>query len=131
MLALALIAGRDSRAAASALGAFAAGVLAWGVPLIVASGGVSAYLHALTFQAGADFSGVVMLWTHHTAREVARALLNTFVWPWDWWLGIAVCLLAAVGAARIAWRAPGVLVSIVVVFGPYAIFHLLFQETVT
>jgi hypothetical protein len=131
MLALALFAVRDRRAAASALGAFAAGVLAWAVPLIVASGGVSAYLHALTFQAGADFSGVVMLWTHHTAREVARALLNTFVWPWDWWLGIAVCLLAAVGAARIAWRAPGVLVSIVAVFGPYAIFHLLFQETVT
>ena len=101
------------------------------MPLIVASGGVTAYLHALRFQADADFSGVVMLWTHHTARDVAHALLDTFVWPWDWWLGIAVCVLAAAGAARIAWRAPRVLVTIVLVFGPYAIFHLLFQETAT
>lgn len=131
MLALTLVAGRDARAATGALGAFAAGVLAWAVPLIAASGGVSAYLHALTFQAGADFSGVVMLWTHHSMRDVARALVNTFVWPWDWWLGVAVCVLAAVGGARIAWRAPRVLLSIVAVFGPYAIFHLLFQETVT
>ena len=122
---------RDWRTAAAALGAFAAGVVAWAIPLVVASGGVGAYLHALRFQADADFSGVVMLWTHHKAREVAHALLDTFVWPWDWWLGIAVCVLAAAGAARIAWRAPRVLLTIVFVFGPYAIFHLLFQETAT
>src|SRR5207249_3627935 len=129
MLTLALWTDRDRRVAIGALAAFALGVVAWAVPLIVASGGITAYLHALRFQANADFSGVVMLWTHHTAREAAHALLNTFVWPWDWWLGIAVCVLAAAGAARIAWRAPRVLLTIVLVFGPYAIFHLLFQET--
>jgi hypothetical protein len=117
--------------AISALGAFAAGCAIWALPLIATSGGVTAYLHALRFQADADFSGVVMLWTHHKPREVAHALLDTFVWPWDWWLGLAVCVLAAAGAARIAWRAPRVLLSIVLVFGPYAIFHLLFQETAT
>ena len=70
--------------------------------------------------------------SHHTARDAAHALLNTFIWPWDWWLGLAVCALAAAGAARIAWRAPRVLRSIVAgTFAPYAIFHLLFQETVT
>ena len=123
---------RDTRVAIGALGAFTIGVLAWAIPLIVASGGMFAYLHALGSQAGEDFSGgVVMLWTHHSPRETAHALINTFIWPWDWWLGIAVCVLAAVGAARIAWRAPRVLLSIVVVFGPYAIFHLLFQETET
>ncbi len=132
MLALAIFTYRDTRVVIGALGAFTIGALAWAVPLIVASGGVSAYLHALGSQAGGDFSGgVVMLWTHHTAREAAHALINTFVWPWDWWLGIAVCVLAAVGAARIAWRAPQVLLSIVAAFGPYAIFHLLFQETAT
>ena len=132
MFVFALVVDRNPRAGIAALGAFAAGVLVWAIPLIVASGGVSAYLIALGSQAGGDLGGgVVILWTHHTARDAVHALLNTFIWPWDWWLGIAVCVLAAVGAARIAWRAPGVLVSIVLVFGPYAIFHLLFQETGT
>ena len=34
-----------------------------------------------------------MLWTNHQARVAVSALLNTFIWPWDWWLGIAVCVL--------------------------------------
>jgi hypothetical protein len=132
MLAFALVVDRDPRARIGALGAFTGGALLWAVPLIVASGGVSQYLAALGSQAGGDLGGgVVILWTHHTARDAVHALLNTFIWPWDWWLGIAVCLLAAIGAARIAWRAPVVLLSIVFVFGPYAIFHLLFQETET
>src|SRR5690606_25024212 len=41
--------------------AFAAGVLVWAVPLIVASGGPSAYLASLGVQAGEDFAGVEML----------------------------------------------------------------------
>lgn len=137
MLALSLLwlppsGGRNrAKLAIGAVGAFAAGGLAWGIPLLVASGGLSAYLHALRFQADADFAGVVMLWTHRTARVAAHALINTFIWPWDWWLGLAVCLLAAIGAARIAWRAPRALLSVLFLFGPYAIFHLLFQETET
>ena len=63
--------------------------------------------HALSFQAGADFGGTSSCCgSHHTARAVAHALMNTFIWPWDWWLGLAVCALAAAGALRIAWRAP-------------------------
>jgi hypothetical protein len=132
MLALALMVARDPRVRVGALGAFMFGALAWAVPLLVASGGPSAYLAALGSQAGGDFSGgVVMLWTHHSARDTVHAVLNTLVWPWDWWLGIAVCVLAAIGAARIVWRAPAVALSLVVLFGPYAVFHLLFQETET
>lgn len=131
MLALTVVAGRDARLVVGAAAAFTAGVVAWGIPLLVASGGVSAYLQALGSQAGEDFSGVRMLWTHHTARDAVHALLNTFIWPWDYWLGIAVCLLAGVGAARIAWRAPRVLLWLATVFGPYAVFHLLFHETET
>src|SRR5204863_4822364 len=89
------------------------------------------YLHALNFQAGADFEGVVMLWTHHTTRDIANALLNTFVWPWDWRTGIAVCVLAAAGTVRVLWRASRAAVALAVAFAPYAVFHLLFQETVT
>jgi len=122
---------RDARTLIGSLAAFVAGVLVWAIPLLVASGGASAYLAALTFQAGSDFTGVEMLWTHHTVRAIAAALLNTFVWPWDWWLGIAVCGLAAIGFVRIAWRAPRAIVTLAVAFVPYAAFHLLFQETVT
>lgn len=120
--------------AASAIGAaiaFAAGGLVWGIPLIVASGGATAYLHALGHQAGADFGGVVMLWTHHGRRDIVAAILNTFVWPWDWRVGFVVCGLAAAGLLRIALRAPRVAVALFVAFAPYAVFHLLFQETVT
>jgi hypothetical protein len=122
---------KDLRGLIAASAAFAAGVLVWAVPMIVVSGGPSGYMHALTFQAAADFTGVDMLWTHYTARDIAAALLNTFVWPWSWGLGIAMCVLAAVGAARLIGRAPRVAVTLAVAFGPYAVFHLLFQETVT
>jgi len=131
MLIFALVRSRDARASIAAVGVFAAGVLVWGVPLIIASGGLSAYLQALGSQAGEDFAGVTMLWTTHTPRVAVHALLNTFVWPWDWWLGVAVCVLAAAGAARMAWRAPRVLATLVGLFVPYAVFHLLFQETET
>jgi hypothetical protein len=122
---------RDARALLGAAAAFAAGVLLWAIPMIQASGGPSDYIRALTFQANADFTGVEMLWTRHTPREIAGAVLNTFVWPWTWWLGITVCVLAAIGLARLSWRSPRVVVALAVAFGPYAIFHLLFQETVT
>jgi hypothetical protein len=131
ILAFALLTRANGQARVTAALAFGAGVVVWALPLIVASGGLGAYLAALGSQAGEDFSGVVMLWTHPQPRVAAAALVNTFVWPWDWWLGVVMCGLAAVGLARIAWRAPRVVVTLVVVFAPYAVFHLLFQETAT
>jgi hypothetical protein len=129
---------RRARTALLALGAFAAGVVVWAVPMIVASGGPGAYLQALGSQAGEDFAGVTMLWTHlnpadpkGAARLIAAALANTFVWPWDWWPGVVLCGLAVVGSARLMWRAPRVALALVLAFGPYAVFHLLLQETQT
>jgi hypothetical protein len=122
---------REGRALIGAAAAFAAGVLLWAIPMIAASGGPSGYMRALTFQANADFTGVDMLWTRHSARAIANALLNTFVWPWTWWLGFSMCVVAAIGLARLLWRAPRVVIALGVAFGPYAVFHLLFQETVT
>jgi len=127
-----LVRRRNARAAGASLAALAAGGLAWGVPLLLVSGGPAAYLAALSFQADADLGGgIVMLWTHHSLREIARALLNTFVWPWDWWPGIAVCILAAIGSLRLAWRSVPAAFALVIAFAPYAVFHLLFHETVT
>jgi hypothetical protein len=99
---------------------------------VLASGGVSPYLAALTFQADADLGGgIVMVWTHHSAREIMRALFNTFVWPWDWWPGVAVCVVAVAGSLRLASRSLTAVAALAVAFVPYAVFHLLFHETVT
>ena len=112
--------------------AFAAGTLIWAVPLLVASGGVRSYLAALGSQGAEDFNGVDMLYRNPTPRRFALGLLHTFVWPWlSAPLAVVVLLLAAVGTARAAWRAPRVLALGLVAFLPYSLFHLAFQETVT
>ena len=117
---------------AVAIGAAVVGALAWGVPLLVASGGLSAYLTALGTQAGEDFVGVVMLWTTPEPRVAAYAALYSFVWPWSSYaLGGSVIALATIGVLRAAWRAPGMLLLVLIAFAPYAAFHLLFHETFT
>lgn len=116
----------------AAAGAVSIGVLAWAVPLMIASGGPAAYAEALGSQAGEDFSGVVMLWTARSARVAAEAALYTFLWPWGRpAIGIIVLAFAAAGAARLALRAPRVVLTLAVAFGPYAVFQLLFHEVVT
>ena len=98
------------------------------------------YLTALGSQAGEDFSGVVMLWTHRTPRVAVLALLNTFVLPWDSPVlaGVVLALAAAgVLSARVACRdraASGAIARSrsTCCSGPVRrSFHLLFQETVT
>ncbi|MGH9310944.1 MAG: protein O-mannosyl-transferase family [Vicinamibacterales bacterium] len=120
---------------ASRLGGLAAvliGGLLWGVPLLIASGGLSDYLAALGSQADEDFSGVVMLWTTRSPRVAVDAFLYSFAWPWGWLtLGLGVLAAAAVGLVRAAWRLPRSVVLLAIAFGPYAAFHLLFHETAT
>ena len=135
--------GIPMRVRLGSLAAAGAGVAAWAIPLVIASGGLSNYLNSLGSQAGEDFSGVVMLWTNRTPKVAALALLNTFVLPWDHaFLAGVVLALAATGLFVLlltsadgrpvlmgdGWRRAALLA---VMFGPYAIFHLLFQETVT
>lgn len=122
----------------AAIGAAGLGVIAWGIPLVVASGGLSAYAAALGSQAGEDLSGVVMLWNmRHAARgdlvrAGADALMYTFAWPWGTLVAGAIVVgVAAVGFVRVAVKAPRVLAFVLLAFGPYAIFHLLFHEVVT
>src|SRR5581483_340393 len=115
-----------------ALFAYAAGVAAWAVPLALLSGGPRAYWHALFDQGAEDLSGIRMLWTTPTRREFADALYYAFVAPWAvWWLAAVVLALAVVGAATLWRRDRRVLATIVVAFGPYLLFDLLFQETFT
>jgi len=133
VLALA-IADRAGRGAAGAIVGslfwLAAGTLLWFVPLVVASGGPGAYYAAFSAQAGEDWSGVDLLATNISARRLAFALYDTLVrhWAGAGWIMVA---LAAVGALALLWRGRRALVAIIVACGPYAMFHLLFQETVT
>ena len=121
----------------AAAGAAIIGALVWAIPLIVASGGLVSYAAALGSQAGADFSGVEMLWTIRAApasraRVALDAVLNSFLWPWASLVaGGLVVAVAAVGFVRLAWQTPRILGVLLVAFVPYAIFHLLFQEAVT
>ena len=82
-----VLADRIGRGVAGALmgGAmsFTIGGLAWGVPLLVASGGLGAYLAALGTQAGEDLAAGEMLYLNPNPRAAVAALLRTFVLPWD------------------------------------------------
>ena len=114
----------------AAIAAAIAGVIAWAVPLIWFSGGPRRYIAALGSQAGEDFSGVEMLWTHPTPRAIVTAVLQTFVRPWDSPTLAGIMLaFAAAGIVVLLRRSPRVLAILAMTFGPYAVFHLLFQDT--
>ena len=109
---------------------FAAGGLAWGIPLLVASGGLNTYLAALGTQAGEDFASGEMLYTNPSPRAAAFALMRTFVHPWDSTaLGAVVMILAASGLVELLWRDRRSLAALIAIAGPYLVFHLLFQDT--
>jgi hypothetical protein len=99
---------------------------------VLLSGGLDDYVDALEDQADDDFEGVPMLATQFSPRRLATALLETFVQPWALWpVAAAVLGSAAGGVVVLATRAPRVLVSLALLWLPYAVFHLLFQETET
>lgn len=130
---LAVMVDRIGRGVAAALVgggvAFAAGGLLWGVPLLVASGGWSAYLAALGTQAGEDFAGVEMLYLNPSPRLAADALWRTFIYPWDSLvLGAVVMGLAAIGFAALVMRDRRSLAAVIALSVPYLVFHLLFQD---
>lgn len=127
---------RSGRGAAGALlgsaMTFTIGVLLWAVPLIFASGGLAAYRAALSLQGGADLSGVDMLYRNHTPRRFALGLLQTFIYPWaSTPLGCVVFGLSAIGMLVLLWRARRAAILLIALALPYAVFHLVFQETVT
>jgi hypothetical protein len=123
---------RQRRHRTGMIAAAIAGVLAWGVPLVMLNGGPAGYLRALGSQAGEDFSGVVMLWTNPSPRVAVFAVLHTFVRPWDApWLAGVMLSLGAAGVLVLLRRRPRTFAILMLTFGPYAVFHLLFQETVT
>jgi hypothetical protein len=125
------VAGR-ARIAIAAATAFVVGCAVWAIPLIVLNGGPASYWRALFSQGAEDLSGVQMLWTTPTPRQFVRTMFYTFLGPWAVWPVAAVVLLAAAaGTALMLLHGRRPLAVLGVAFGPYLIFHFLFQETVT
>jgi hypothetical protein len=127
---------RAGRGAAGALlgsaMTFSIGALLWAVPLVMATGGITAYRVALASQGGEDFSGVDMLYRNATPRRLALGLLQTFIYPWaSTPLGCIVFGLTLVGMLALLWRSRRAAILLTMLALPYAVFHLLFQETVT
>lgn len=123
---------RRLHAAVVAAAGYGAGVLAWAVPLLVLSGGVGGYLQALGSQGSEDFAGVAMLATQPSLRLLLSASYSTWVAPWGaWWMGAVMLSTAVVGLGRLWWTERRTLGVLVVLFGPYALFHFVFQETAT
>lgn len=112
--------------------AYVAGVLLWAVPLVMITGGPAAYWRAVSAQGSEDLSGIRMLWTTPTPRELVDALYYAFVAPWAvWWLAAIILTLAAIGVVVLWRRDRRVLMLIATAFGPYLLFDVLFQETFT
>jgi hypothetical protein len=120
------------RVISTACAAFAAGLILWAVPMVLATGGLENYMAALGGQGAEDFTGVDMLYRNPTPARLAAGLMHTFVSPWGWApLATAILSLATVGALRLAIKAPRALLVVIVAFAPYAAFHLLFHESIT
>ena len=123
---------RHFKAAVAVKAAFGAGILAWAIPLVVLTGGPAAYWKVLFSQGAEDLSGVAMLWTNPTPRQLALAMYYAFVAPWAIWQFATVMLvLAAIGVWRVFRHNRFALTALAVAFGPYLLFDLFFQETVT
>jgi hypothetical protein len=135
LLALAMLAHRRAGAwwlLSRPVAALAAGALVWAIPLIAASGGAATYLRALGTQAELDFAGVDMVWLNPTPRRLALSLYETFAMPWvSAPLAGVVLAVATIGGFAMVVRERRALLVLLVAFGPYTIFHLLLQETLT
>jgi hypothetical protein len=112
--------------------ALTVGGIVWAVPLVIATGGIDAYLKALGSQAEEDLAGVTMVWTNPSLRRVAFAAYDTFVRPWNSVdLARVMGAAAVIGAAAMWFRNRRALLILTLAFVPYALFHLVYQETVT
>lgn len=120
------------RGAIRACVAYGIGGLAWAIPLLIVSGGPAPYLKLFYSQGAEDLTGVAMLATTPTLRQLVKALQYAFLAPWGVWpIATVVLLLAAGGLAHMTMRSRRTLLTLAVSFGPYLVFDLLFQETIT
>ncbi len=88
------------------------------------------YLRALGTQAGEDFAWVDMLWANPSPRAIAFALYDSFLLPFaNPAAGAVMLAIAALGLLRMLFLDRRAFGLVLIAFAPYALFHLLFQET--
>jgi hypothetical protein len=135
LLAFVLVDRAGRGAAGAILGSamtFSIGVLAWAVPMLVASGGLIRYRDAFAGQTAEQFTGLDIFLSNPTARRMALGMVAALVEPWALPpLGWLVILIGFAGFVYLAWRAPRAATLVGVAFVPYAIFHLVVQESYT
>jgi hypothetical protein len=109
----------------------AGGVMTWLVPLLWVVG-PSQYVSAFARQTGEDFDNPYMLLATPSARGAIDAVINAAVLPWGS-IPNAIAMLALIGiGALLLWRRQrGALLVAAASIGPYLVFHVLLQETVT
>lgn len=114
------------------IAAVAGGAVLWAIPLIHASGGFHSYWNALEAQARDDLTAVDMLWTNPTPYRLGIGVIETLAAPWGSIpLAVSVLVAAAVGGIVLLVKQRRGIVLLAVAFGPYAAFHLAFQDPFT
>ena len=135
LLALVLVDRAGRGASGAILGSamtFSIGVIAWALPMIVASGGFVRYREAFAGQSAEQFQGLDIFLSNPTLRRLALGILAALVGPWALApLGWIVVAVAFGGFLYLVWRAPRAAMLVMVAFVPYAIFHLIVQETLS
>ena len=119
---------RRPREALELMVAAVGGALLWAIPLLVDSG-VQRYMQSLTRVGANDFEAIELLATSPSWRLFRLAVQTTFTVLWST-RGLAqiVSGLAILGILWLAGRQRRALGLIALAYGPYLVFHLLFQE---
>ncbi len=111
--------------------ALAGGILLWGIPLVIASGGPAEYARAFAQTMG-DAAGSEPVMVGFTLNRAARALVKVAIAPWvSPILGGFVTTVAGIGFLAVARRRPATLALASLAFVPYLIIHTLVQQVET
>ena len=122
---------RGFRCLAALVAAFVACVALWAVPMFAATGGPRSYFSMLGRQAEEDFSEVDLLVGNPTLGRLATGLVSTVAHPWaDRYLAPLILALGLIGAITMLRRSRRALGWLAIATGPYAMFHLLYQDPV-
>lgn len=129
LLARALLKSPKGRLAALAAGAL--GSALWLLPVVVASGGISAYTRAFG-RTVSEAAAWEPLLRHLSLNGLVRALDAALLQPWgEKTLGFTVLALAALGFGSLLSHRRKSLVLGSISFGPYFLLHLFFQHVET
>jgi hypothetical protein len=110
---------------------FLAGVASWLLPTFRESGG-AAQFWAKQVEIVTDMAPSESLVADFGIARAWQGLADTWVAPWGaGWLAALVLMAAAAGLALLARRQPRRAGLLLLIFGPYALYHWLFQETLT